>query len=130
MVKLNDVILSMLGIIAPIVTGFASWFFTRRKFENEVNKGKIDNVESTLDFYIVMVKDINSKLNDYIRIAEDSNREIYRLKEIVVKVLDNGCLDKTCTKRVFYSEAQIKSILSNVYNGGEYNKEKSNETEG
>ena len=60
---------------------------------------------------VYIVKDNNQKLQFYINLAEENRVEVYRLKGIIHRLLNNSCLDNTCIKRQFYTEDQIKDIL-------------------
>lgn len=108
---INVIITGIIGIIASIVSGFTSYFFTRRKYNVEVNSNEIENLKNSLDFYEKIVQDNNRKLQFYIELVETNRLEIYRLKEIIHILLNNICLDKSCLKREFYSKEQLKEIL-------------------
>ena len=51
------------------------------------------------------------KLKFYIKVSEGNSMEVYRLKGIVHRILNNSCLDSNCLDRKFYTEEQIKEIL-------------------
>lgn len=97
-----------------LVTGIVTWLLTRRKYNIEVDSNEIENLKKSLEFYEDIVKDNNRKLQFYIKLAEDNRVEVYRLKDIIHKLLNNSCLDNVCTKRQFYTEDQIRDILGEV----------------
>ena len=102
------------GLITTIVSGWVSWFFTRRKYNTEVDSDEIENLKKSLEFYENIVKDNNKKLQFYIDLAEGNRIEVYRLKGVIHRLLNNSCLDGECIKRKFYTEDQIREILGDV----------------
>lgn len=102
------------GLITTIVSGWASWFFARRKYNTEVDSDEIENLKKSLEFYENIVKDNNKKLQFYIDLAEDNRIEVYRLKGVIHRLLNNSCLDGECIKRKFYTEDQIREILGDI----------------
>lgn len=114
MIDTNILITGGVGVIASIVSGWISWFFTRKKYNTEVDSNEIENLKKSLVFYEDIVKDNNKKLQFYIKLAESNRVEVYRVKGIIHRLLNNSCLDNTCIKRKFYTEEQIKEILGEV----------------
>ena len=111
MIDIGIIITGSIGIVTTIVSGWASWFFARKKYYTEVDSNEIENLKKSLEFYENIVRDNNQKLQFYINLAEENRVEVYRLKGIIHRLLNNSCLDNTCIKRQFYTEAQIKDIL-------------------
>lgn len=97
-----------------LVTGIVTWLLARRKYNTEVDSNEIENLKKSLEFYEDIVRDNNRKLQFYIKLAEDNRVEVYRLKGIIHRLLNNSCLDNICTKRQFYTEDQIRDILGEV----------------
>lgn len=111
MIDIGIIITGSIGIVTTIVSGWTSWFFARKKYYTEVDSNEIENLKKSLEFYENIVKDNNQKLQFYIDLAEENRIEVYRLKGIIHRLLNNSCLDNTCIKRQFYTEDQIKDIL-------------------
>lgn len=97
-----------------IVTNFVTWFLARRKYNIEVDSSEIENLKKSLEFYENIVKDNNKKLAFYIDLAENNRVEVYRLKGVIHRLLNNSCLDNGCIKRQFYTEEQIRDILGEI----------------
>lgn len=110
------IITGCIGLLTTIASGWASYLFTRKKYHTEVDANEIDNLRKSLEFYEKIVKDNNDKLRLYIDMAEENRVEVYRLKGIIHRILNNTCIDDGCTKRKFYSESQIREILGEVKN--------------
>ena len=111
MIDIGIIITGGIGIVTTIVSGWTSWFFARKKYYTEVDSNEIENLKKSLEFYENIVKDNNQKLQFYINLSEENRVEVYRLKGIIHRLLNNSCLDNTCIKRQFYTEDQIKDIL-------------------
>lgn len=114
MIDAGILITGAVGLSTTIVSGWTSWFFARKKYNTEVDSNEIENLKKSLDFYESIVKDNNKKLQFYIDLAESNRVEVYRLKGMIHRLLSNSCLDDGCIKRKFYTEEQIRDILSGV----------------
>lgn len=114
MIDLGILITGGIGLITTIVSGWTSWFFARKKYNTEVDSNEIENLKKSLEFYESIVKDNNEKLQFYIDLAENNRIEVYRLKGVIHRLLNNSCLDNGCIKRKFYTEEQIREILGEV----------------
>lgn len=110
------------GLVTTVVSSWASWFFARKKYNTEVDSNEIENLKKSLEFYESIVKDNNKKLQFYIDLAEDNRIEVYRLKGVIHRLLNNSCLDANCLNRKFYTEEQIRDILGELTPHTEENK--------
>ena len=102
------------GLVTTVVSGWTSWFFARKKYNTEVDSNEIENLKESLEFYESIVKDNSNKLQFYIDLAEDNRIEVYRLKGVIHRLLNNSCLDNDCIKRKFYTDEQIREILGEL----------------
>lgn len=114
MIDVGILITGGIGLVTTIVTGWTSWFFARKKYNTEVDSNEIENLKKSLQFYEEIVRDNNKKLQFYIDLAENKRIEVYRLKGVIHRLLNNSCLDNGCVKRMFYTEEQIRDILGEV----------------
>lgn len=114
MISEDVLITGGVGLITTVISGWTSWFFARKKYNTEVDSNEIENLKKSLEFYESIVKDNNKKLQFYIDLAEDNRIEVYRLKGVIHRLLNNSCLDGECIKRKFYTEDQIREILGDV----------------
>lgn len=126
MIDVGILITGGIGLLTTIVSSWASYFFARKKYNTEVDSNEIENLKKSLEFYEEIVRDNNKKLQFYIDLAEDNRIEVYRLKGVIHRLLNNSCLDNGCVKRMFYTEEQIRDILGEVAPSP---KEDKNETE-
>lgn len=114
MIDVGILITGGIGLVTTVVSGWTSWFFARKKYNTEVDSNEIENLKKSLEFYESIVKDNNKKLQFYIDLAENNRIEVYRLKGVIHRLLNNSCLDNGCIKRKFYTEEQIREILGEV----------------
>lgn len=114
MIDVGILITGGIGLVTTVVSGWTSWFFARKKYNTEVDSNEIENLKKSLEFYESIVKDNNKKLQFYIDLAENNRVEVYRLKGVIHRLLNNSCLDNGCIKRRFYTEEQIREILGEV----------------
>lgn len=114
MIDVGILITGGIGLVTTIVSGWTSWFFARKKYNAEVDSNEIENLKKSLEFYESIVKDNNKKLQFYIDLAENNRIEVYRLRGVIHRLLNNSCLDNGCIKRMFYTEEQIRNILGEV----------------
>ena len=123
MIDLGILITGGVGIVTSIASSWAAWFFARKKYNTEVDSNEIENLKKSLEFYESIVKDNNKKLQFYIDLAEDNRIEVYRLKGVIHRLLNNSCLDNGCIKRKFYTDEQIREILGELAIHTEENKD-------
>lgn len=109
-----SLIAGIVTLVTNLTTGVVTWLLARRKYNTEVDSNEIENLKKSLEFYEDIVRDNNRKLQFYIKLSEDNRVEVYRLKGIIHRLLNNSCLDNVCTKRQFYTEGQIRDILGEV----------------
>ena len=55
------------GVITSIVSGFASWFFTKRKYNAEVDNNLIGNMQESLEFYKTLADDNKQRLEEVLQ---------------------------------------------------------------
>lgn len=109
-----SLIAGIVTLVTNLTTGVVTWLLARRKYNIEVDSNEIENLKKSLEFYEDIVRDNNRKLQFYIKLSEDNRVEVYRLKGIIHRLLNNSCLDNVCTKRQFYTEDQIRDILGEI----------------
>ena len=114
MIDVGILITGAVGLVTTVVSGWTSWFFARKKYNTEVDSNEIENLKKSLEFYESIVKDNNKKLQFYIGLAENNRIEVYRLKGVIHRLLNNSCLDNGCIKRKFYTDEQIREILGDL----------------
>lgn len=74
------------GVVATIASGFASWFFTKKKYNAEVDNSLISNMQESLEFYKALADDNKSRLEDVLAENAELRREVTELREQVSKL--------------------------------------------
>ena len=74
------------GVISTIITGFTSWFFTKKKYNAEVDNNLINNMQESLEFYKALADDNKSRLDEVLSENNDLRRQVADLREQVSKL--------------------------------------------
>lgn len=93
-------VLIITNILAPIITGFASWLMAKKKYYSEVDSTVIANMKESLDFYKQLSDDNRERLQNVLDKNEQLEKEISELKSQMLKLAMNICMDLTCRNRV------------------------------
>ena len=114
MIDLNILVTGGVGVCTTIIGSWVSWFFTRKKYNSEVDHNQIDNMNDSLDFYTKLVDDNKSRLDDLIERNQSLENEIgelsrdnqamrlemQELRGQILALTLNICMDLTCANRV------------------------------
>ena len=73
-------------MISTILTGFTSWFFTKKKYNAEVDNNLINNMQESLEFYKALADDNKSRLDEVLSENNDLRRQVADLREQVSKL--------------------------------------------
>ena len=74
------------GVISTVITGFSSWFFTKKKYNAEVDNNLINNMQESLEFYKALADDNKSRLDEVLSENADLRRQVADLREQVSKL--------------------------------------------
>lgn len=74
------------GVIATAISGFSSWFFTKKKYNAEVDNSLISNMQESLEFYKALADDNKSRLEDVLAENAELRKEVTELREQVSKL--------------------------------------------
>lgn len=74
------------GIISSILSGFTSWFFTKKKYNAEVDNNLISNMQDSLEFYKTLADDNKQRLDEVLAENADLRKEVSELREQVSKL--------------------------------------------
>lgn len=122
------IISSICGVVATGVSSFLTWFFSKKKYNSEVEGSNIQNMKESLEFYIKLSDDTNNRLakeieehnnevkalkqenadlkrelrdqeNKFLNMIDDNRREINLMKNQMLSVYGQVCLNFKCTER-------------------------------
>lgn len=63
------------------ITGLFSWFFTKKKYNAEVDGSKIENLQKSLDFYVQLSDDTKDRLSEILDNNKALESQVKELKE-------------------------------------------------
>lgn len=89
----------VIGFIATIVSGWASWFFTRKKYYSEVNNTLIQNMQGSLDFYKKLSDDTDRRITELLKRNETLEAEVNDLRNQMFSLVNSVCVDLSCQLR-------------------------------
>ena len=112
----NDVLITgLFGLAATIISGWSSYFFTRKKYNSEVDLNLIDKMQKSLDFYMQLSEDNKKVLQETLEkverlerrndVLEEENRE---LRNQMFSFMSQVCTDLSCSIRQAYKEQKSK----------------------
>lgn len=131
------IISSICGVVSTAVASCVSWFLSKKKYISEVESTNIENMKKSLDFYIQLANDTNTRLaeeikehneevkalkqentflkqelkeqeNKFVAMIDDNRREINLMKNQMLSVYGQVCLNFKCTERKL-TESQPKN---------------------
>lgn len=108
----NEVLFTAgIGIVTTIVSGWASYFFTRKKYNSEVDLNLIEKMQGSLDFYMKLSEDNKRILDETLAKLEESEKrnntlesEIRELRNQMFTLMTQICTDLSCSARKAYTE--------------------------
>ena len=108
----NEVLLTAgIGIVTTITSGWASYFFTRKKYNSEVDLNLIEKMQGSLDFYMKLSEDNKRILDETLDKLEESEKrnnalesEIRELRNQVFTLITQICTDLSCNVRKSYTK--------------------------
>ena len=95
----NEIIIAVVGIISTVVSGWVSWFFTRKKYNVEIDNNIISNMRESLEFYKQLSDDNKQRLDEVLKRNDALDIEIKELRKQVSELMLMTCKDLTCKLR-------------------------------
>lgn len=100
------IILIVTNILAPIITGFATWLMAKKKYNSEVDNTVIGNMKESLEFYKQLSDDNRERLAEVLRKNDFLEKEISDLRAQMLNLTLNICMDLTCKNRILSKEVK------------------------
>ncbi len=72
--------------ITAFATAFTTWFFTKRKYNAEVDNNVITNMQESLEFYKTLADDNKARLEEVLKENTELRKEIADLRNQVDKL--------------------------------------------
>ena len=99
MIDLGILITGGVGIITTVISGWTSWFLTRRKYNSEVDNNLIENMQQSLEFYKKLSDDNKNRLDEVLKRNAELEQEIKDLRKQMFSLMNSICTDLTCQLR-------------------------------
>lgn len=96
---MTEILIAVIGVFTTIVSGWASWFFTRRKYNSEVDNNVIANMQQSLEFYMKLSDDNKARLDEALRRNDALENEVQQLRQQIFELMNNICYDMSCELR-------------------------------
>lgn len=93
------IITGIIGIITTVTGSWCSWFFTRKKYNSEVDQSVIHNMNESLEFYKALSDDNRQRLDKMIERNDELEDEIKELRKQITTLMMMTCKDLTCKLR-------------------------------
>ena len=108
----NEVLITAgIGVITTIASGWTSYFFTRKKYNSEVDLNLIEKMQGSLDFYMKLSEDNKRILDETLAKLDESEKrndvlenEIRELRNQMFTLMTQICTDLSCNARKAYTE--------------------------
>lgn len=97
----TTILLAIIGIAEAVITGFVTFFMTKRKYNTEVDSNIIKNMQESLTFYKELSDDNKARLVEAQQKAKAMEQEISELRSVVFGMLTQICTDMMCQNRSF-----------------------------
>ena len=99
MIDLGILITGGIGLITTIISAWTSWFFTRKKYNSEVDNNLIQNMQNSLEFYKKLSDDNRERLQEVLKRNDSLEQEIRDLRQQMFNIMGSLCVDLTCQMR-------------------------------
>ena len=88
------------GLLTSIISSWTTWFFTRRKYNSEVDLNLVEKMEKSLEFYKSLSDDNKNRLEEITERNNELEKEVQELRKQVLNLTMNICMDLTCSHRI------------------------------
>lgn len=118
----TGIISALTGLFCTIVSGLATFFLTRRKYNSEVDSQQIKNMSDSFDTYKKMMESniaaqketmevVILSQNQKIELLQKENDslklQVGQLQQQMINILGSICLDATCKLRKMNFQSDI-----------------------
>lgn len=105
----NQVLLTgLVGLVTTIISGWASWLLSKRKYNSEVDSNVIKNMQDSLEFYKQLSDDNKSRLEEVLKRNDQLQDEVSQLRSQVMELMNSLCYNMSCELRMRSPKAVVK----------------------
>ena len=102
----TEIIIALIGIFSTILSSWTTWFFTRKKYNSEVDQNLIQNMKESLDFYKQLSDDNRSRLEEVLKRNDELENDVKNLRNQMFNLMSQICFDLSCKLR--YNGTEIR----------------------
>lgn len=106
MIDLGIIITGIIGFLSSILSAWLGWFFSRKKYNSEVDNNLISNMKESLDFYKRLSDDNKDRLEEILKRNDELEErdkkleeEVRDLRKQVFRLMSTMCMDLQCKVR-------------------------------
>ena len=92
----TEIIIALIGIFSTILSSWTTWFFTRKKYNSEVDQNLIQNMKESLDFYKQLSDDNRSRLEEVLKRNDELENDVKNLRNQMFNLMSQICFDLSC----------------------------------
>lgn len=96
----TEIIITIIGVISTALSGWMSWFFTRKKYNSEVDSNYIKNLQEALKTYDNIIENNRDEINELMKKNDQLREEVSDLRKQLLNLTMNICMDLTCIHRI------------------------------
>ena len=96
---MNVLLTIIISAVSAIISGWTSWFFTRKKYNAEVDNAIIESMKESLEFYQKLSDDNKKRLDEMLERNSKLEEEISELRKQVSALMTMTCTELSCKLR-------------------------------
>ena len=104
----TEIIIALIGIFSTILSSWTTWFFTRKKYNSEVDQNLIQNMKESLDFYKQLSDENRSRLEEVLKRNDELENDVKNLRNQMFNLMSQICFDLSCKLRQNGTEIRKK----------------------
>lgn len=122
-----EILVSILGGLSSITTGFVGWLFGRKRQNAEIAHMQLDYITKMDKFYNDIIDNLRKDIEELNEKDRVRSKEMLVLRSLVTNIVNDVCLKKGCAMRIYYTEEELNSILKGSTMVGREDKEESDQ---
>lgn len=122
-----DVLTSIVGVGGSILGAILGWVFGRKKQNAEIAHMQLDYIAKMDKFYNEIIDNLRKDVEELNEKDRVRSKEMLVLRSMVTNIVNDVCLKKGCSMRIYYTEEELNSILKGSQIGTHKDKEESDQ---
>ena len=123
----SEIIMALVGVLCTAISSAVTFFFTRKKYNTEVDSQQIHNMGESFDVYKKMMEEAlasqkktmesiieaqDKKIDTSLKENDSLKTQVSQLQQQMLNLLGSICLDSTCKLRKmnFTSDLRVSDL--------------------